>query len=212
MSSEQEFRQKIQHDLYIARQQHRNKQRDKLRCGLDTVKEELTVYVSESEILKLCNRIKRRKHSDDSDLIQLGKGFLSTPQNIVAFLKTQGALNVLVKDLTSSSSGDKQMLAAEAFCNLSLGDETSCLKISKQIATYIVDMTTSQNSELAQTCLWTLYNLLAESGDRVHQIFHAQGVHLKLVAVLQSNVDISLKIEASKCLSVVVASTVLDDW
>lgn len=181
-----------------------------MRCGLGAVKEEFAVEVSASEILKLCNRIKRRKQLEDYDLIRISKGFLCSSENIVLFLKTQGAFNVLIKELIGSS-GDKQILVAEAICNLSLGDHLSCVKISKAIASYLLPMTTSQNSSLAETSLWILYNLMAEENERVDETFFTQGVDLKLLAALESNVDIHVKLETTRCLAVIVASPLLNE-
>lgn len=164
------------------------------------------MQVNQVEILKLCNRIKRRKHADEKDLTRLSNGFLYSSGNIEAFLKTQGTLNVLVKELTGAS-GEKQILAAEAFCNLALGDPVGCVKIAKQVATYLMNLATSKNDQLAQTSLWILYNLIADNGERAQEVFFAQRIDLKLVTILQDNVNVELKLEATKCLSVVVASS-----
>lgn len=168
--------------------------------------------ITEPEILKLCNRIKRRKHADEKDLTRLSNGFLWSSDNISSFLKNQGSLNVLVKELIGSS-GQKQILTAEAVCNLSLGDPGACLKIAKQIATYLLPMLSSKNTQLAQTSLWILYNLIADDTDdahRVHEVFFVQRIDLKLMTILEDNVDVELKQEATKCLSVVVDSSLFD--
>lgn len=197
-----EVREKVQEELIRARKLHRNRQQDTLRCGLQVVEKDL--FVDEQEILKLCNRIKRRKHADESDLFRLSNGFLYSTTNIAIFLKVQGAVNVLVKELTGSS-GDKQLLAAEAFCNLSLGDSGSCFKVSKLISSYLLTMTTSVNNELAQTSLWTLYNLIAES-EKAQEVFLAGKVDSKLLGILEGNYEAELQMEATKCLAVLVAS------
>lgn len=197
------IREKNQVDVLRSRQQHRDRQRDHLRCGLDAVKEELEV--NETEILKLCNRMKRRKQLEESDMVRLSQGFISSAANIETFQKTTGALNVLVKELIGSS-GEKQVLAAEVFCNLSLGDSGSCLKIAKQIATYLMPMVSSLNHSLAETSLWILFNLIAES-ERALEVFQAQGLDLKLQETLENkSIDETLKCEATKCLSVLVSS------
>lgn len=170
------------------------------------------LQITEPEILKLCNRIKRRKHADEKDLTRLSNGFLWSSDNISSFLKNQGSLNVLVKELTGSN-GQKQILAAEAVCNLSLGDPGACLKIAKQIATYLLPMLSSKNTQLAQTSLWILYNLIADDTDDVHrvqEVFFAQRIDMKLMGILGDNVDVELKQEATKCLSVVVGSSLFD--
>lgn len=196
------FRERNLEDLVRARGLQRHRLRDTLRCGLvEEQQQQQTVSVGEVE--KLCNRIKRRKHADESDLERLSRGFLSSAANITAFVKVPGALNVLIKELTGSS-GEKQVLAAEAICNLSLGDSGSCSKIAKQVAAYLLTLASSQNYHVAETSLWIMYNLMVDN-EPVLDVFLAHKVDWKLRGILESNVPVELKREATKCLAVVMA-------
>lgn len=169
-----------------------------------------TGKITEEEVLKICGRIKRKRCADRSDLIRLSNGFLCSTVNILAFLRTQGAINVLVKELTDPC-GNNQLLAAEAFCNMSLGgDSGSCTKIAKQIASYLVTIFTCGDNDLAQTSLWILYNLMAES-ERTQDVFLAIRVDMKLRSMLSGNYDTALlKVETTRCLSLVVSSSLFN--
>lgn len=199
------IREKVHGELLKTRQLQRDRQRDTLRCGLSEIQEDFVEFVGQAEIIKLCNRIKRRKHADERDLFRLSRGFLSSAENIGVFLKTQGATNVLVKEFTGTS-GETQILAAEVLCNLSLGDSGSAMKVAKIIASYLLSSISSQNFLLAQTCYWTIYNLIS-ANDSVLDLFLSQKLDTKLVHTLQQGkLDVERQLEAEKCLAVLAAS------
>lgn len=175
----------------------RERQHDNLRDGLDPA------------VPKLCNRIKRRSKADCEDLSRLSDAFLASETNISSFMKTQGALGVLVKELFSSS-GEKQVLVTEVLCNLALGDEFCVEKLTTAIAPYLVPMVTSQYCTLAETSLWTLFNLIVAS-EKAQELLLAQQVDLKLLKLLEGNADENLKTEATKCLSVLSKSLLHGD-
>lgn len=93
--------------------------------------------VTEQDIRGLCSRIKRRKHADADDLIKLGNAFLQNENNIAAFLNVIGAIDVIVKELTGSDRS-RRILAAQCFCNMSLGSEYCCTKIATTAGIYLM--------------------------------------------------------------------------
>jgi hypothetical protein len=93
--------------------------------------------VTEADIKGLCARIKRRKRADVEDLQRLADAFLQSEENITAFLKVTGAINIIIKEFTGSDR-NQQLLAAQCLCNLSLGDETSCAKIATFAGSYLM--------------------------------------------------------------------------
>lgn len=96
-----------------------------------------TEIVNEQDIHGLCSRIKRRKRADDSDLRKLANAFIQSEENIIAFCKVTGAINVIVKEFTSNDR-DQQLLAAQCLCNLSLGSDISCAKLSVFAGSYLM--------------------------------------------------------------------------
>lgn len=93
--------------------------------------------VTEDDIKGLCSRIKRRKRADAADLVKLGTAFLQSENNITAFLSVIGAIDVVVKELTGSSSSQR-ILAAQCLCNMSLGSEFCCTKIASTAGVYLM--------------------------------------------------------------------------
>lgn len=91
--------------------------------------------LSGSDIKGLCGRIKRRKHCTEEDLEKLTNAFFQSEENITEFLKVTGAINILVKELLGT---ERQLLAAQCLCNLSLGDEISCNKIATFAGCYLM--------------------------------------------------------------------------
>lgn len=96
--------------------------------------------LTEKDIAGLCSRIKRRKHASEEDLIRLSNAFIQSELNISAFIKTTGAVNIVVKELTGSDNSRK-LLAAQCLCNLSLGDEICCFKLATFAGSYIMILT-----------------------------------------------------------------------
>lgn len=123
-----ESRLKRRDDLIKVRGLHRQSAFDKNRF-LET--EILTV----EDIKGLCGRIKRRKHCTDEDLQKLGNAFFQSKANISAFIRTTGALNVIIKEFIGH---ERQLQAGKVLCNLSMGDEGCCNKIALFAGAYIM--------------------------------------------------------------------------
>lgn len=91
--------------------------------------------LNESDIKGLCGRIKRRKHCTEEDLEKLSNAFFQCENNIIEFLKITGAINILVKEILGT---ERQLMAAQCLCNLSLGDEISCHKVATFAGCYLM--------------------------------------------------------------------------
>lgn len=91
--------------------------------------------LTESDIKGICTRIKRRKHCTEEDLEKLTNAFFQSESNITEFISVTGAINVVIKELIGS---ERQLMAAQCICNLSLGDEASCNKVATFVGSYII--------------------------------------------------------------------------
>lgn len=89
----------------IAMNESREKRRDLLRGqrefnrskAFDLNRFVESEIVTEKDIAGLCSRIKRRKHATDDDLRKLCNAFLQSEANIAVFVKTTGAINIVIK-------------------------------------------------------------------------------------------------------------------
>lgn len=92
---------------------------------------------TEKVVSGMCSRIKRRKHATEEDLRKLSNAFIQTEANIMTFMKTTGAINIIIKEFTGGERS-QQLLAAQCLCNLSLGDETCCSKVATFAGSYLM--------------------------------------------------------------------------
>lgn len=93
--------------------------------------------LTDKDVAGLCSRIKRRKHATEEDLRKLSNAFIQSEENIKAFIKTTGAINILIKEFTGGERS-QQLLAAQCLCNLCLGDETCCSKVALFAGSYLM--------------------------------------------------------------------------
>lgn len=115
--------------------------------------------ITEKDIAGLCSRIKRRKHATAEDLTKLGNAFIQNEANISAFIKTTGAINIIIKEFTGNDH-NQQLLAAQCLCNLSLGDETCCTKIATFAGSYLmIFMMKLSDTSMAVSFLLLLHSL-----------------------------------------------------
>jgi hypothetical protein len=101
--------------------------------------------LTEKDIAGLSSRIKRRKHATAEDLVKLSNAFIQSEKNITAFIKTTGAINILVKEFTGNDKS-RQLLALQCLCNLSLGDEACCSKIATFTGSYLMIILVSSDA------------------------------------------------------------------
>lgn len=141
------LREKLRTEMKISRQKHRHDGVDTIRIAIgETYTENLRTY-TQDDVLSLAKTVKHQKHANPHQLNQLSHAFLQSTDNIQCFLNVTGALNVIVKELIGSNS-DTQSLAIECICNLSLGSEISCEKVTLHVATYLITFLKSSNERL----------------------------------------------------------------
>ncbi|XP_053692757.1 uncharacterized protein LOC128741168 [Sabethes cyaneus] len=184
---EPKIRELKRHELRWERQRHRKCELDVNRAGLGEMLQEVqdVENISTQEIKGIASRIKRRKHADSKDLLKLSYGFQQSAENISEFIRITGSINVIVKEFTGLDS-ELQQLAAECLCNLSLGNEVCCEKVAMFAGTYLITfMETINNGRLANTCVWTLQNVIS-SGAKATKVLHSQGVVAKFCHLLRA--------------------------
>lgn len=128
----------------------RNDHIDAKRIGVGEIKNLITEMenITEMDIAGLASRIKRRRCADEPDLNRLSQAFLQSVGNIRAFINIPGALNVIVKELTGNDS-NRKVLACECLCNMSMGSENCCEKVSLAAGSYLLMFLDSTNRRLA---------------------------------------------------------------
>lgn len=142
-----QLREKIRKICTISRQEHRHEGIDTIRIAIgDNYTENLRTY-TQDDVLKLAKAIKHKKHAKPHQLNQLSHAFLQSHENIQCFLNVTGALHIIVKELTGNNN-DTQSLAAECVCNLSLGSEIACEKLTLHVASYLITFLKSSNERL----------------------------------------------------------------
>lgn len=134
----------------LCRSGRRNDQIDAKRIGVGEIKLLITEEesITEADIAGLASRIKRRRNAGEPDLIRLSHAFLQTIGNIISFINIPGTLNVIVKELTGNDS-NRKVLACECLCNMSLGSENCCEKLSMAAGSYLLMFLDSTNRRLA---------------------------------------------------------------
>lgn len=165
--------------------------------------------LTEKDIAGLCSRIKRRKHASEEDLRKLSNAFIQSEANIATFIKTTGAINIVIKEFTGSDRS-KQLLAAQCLCNLSLGDETCCSKVATFAGSYLmifimksndVTLTVSSiilaeskfsfltcNFLLQRICLWITQNVVA-AGSKSMNILLSQELLKNCLHILNESAE-----------------------
>ncbi|EDW75563.2 uncharacterized protein Dwil_GK23924 [Drosophila willistoni] len=149
---------------YAQKQRHnqRDQATDAFRFGLGQIRQEITELdnLKIKDVQGLAARIKRRKHATSENMYRLSHAFLQGNENINCFAAIPGASQVLVKELTGPNL-ERQIEAAECFCNYSLGEPHVAEKISTMAGSYLVTYLDSNELRLKRSCLWTLTNLIA---------------------------------------------------
>ena len=124
--------------LKTIRVYNRNKVTDTHRITTSTLNDLSDLdTILETDIRGLARRIKRLRQADCQDLKRLSHGFLQGNKNIEEFCNTQGALGIIVKELTGQDS-NRKLLAFECLCNLTLGPDYCTEKIIKAAGSYLV--------------------------------------------------------------------------
>jgi hypothetical protein len=199
------LRYKTFEELKLIREQKRTERFDSQRVKLGEIQD---VNLNEKAIAGICSRIKRRKQADVKDLVALSNGFLQSNSNITVFIKTVGAINVLVKEFIGNDS-NRQILSGECLCNLSLGDEICCEKVvqfaGSYLTIYILNLT---NFKLLRTCLWIMQNLAA-SGEKPLNILVSQKLVKNVLHVSSHVMFDEIKEECNTLLDIILSSSCL---
>lgn len=148
METEIKETQNVQEEMRNKRRENLKHQQEFKRSNASASNRLLEAEIlTEKDVAGLCSRIKRKKHAGPEDLGKLGNAFIQSEANIAAFIKTTGAINILIKELTGGDRS-QQILAAQCLCNLSLGDEVCCSKIASFAGSYLMIflMNSSENS------------------------------------------------------------------
>lgn len=178
--------------------------------------------LTEKDIAGLCSRIKRRKHASEEDLRKLGNAFIQSEANIAVFIKTTGAINIIVKEFTGSDRS-KQLFAAQCLCNLSLGDEICCSKVATFAGSYLMifimksndaTLTVSQIIQLDQSlfflmrcfllqriCLWITQNIVA-AGSKAMNILLSQELLKNCLHILNESAE--QEVDAVQLLDIII--------
>lgn len=165
------IRSNIRKSLKVSRDDKRIKTIDSIRVGIGELAN-LKNYTA-ADVTEIAGRIKQQKNAKPKDLNCLAHAFIQSSDNITCFLNITGALNVLVKELTGKgveinrnnydeyanlmhflyfwigNDPNTQILATECLCNLSLGTEIACEKLTLNAGTYLITFLNCQNERIA---------------------------------------------------------------
>ncbi|XP_069703842.1 importin subunit alpha-1 [Periplaneta americana] len=167
------------------RRQHRELQVNSRRSTLGELQNIQKRAVSSEEVKALADKLKHKSQFTSQDFLGLNNALIQSEENIVAFFKVQGALHALVRELLGQNAS-LQLAAANCCCNLSLGNEKSCLQLTKAAAPYLLSNLDGLNHHLLEVCTWTLGNL-AGCHIKPWEILHSQGLLPKLLQLITSS-------------------------
>lgn len=197
------LRDQVFEELKLLREQRRNESFDSQRVKLGEIQ---SSTLNEKAISGICSRIKRRKLADVQDLVALSNGFLQSNSNITVFIKTVGAINILVKEFIGNDS-TRQILAGECLLNLSLGDEICCEKVAQFASSYLtIYILNLPNFKLLKTCLWIMQNLAA-SGEKPLTILMSQKLVKNVLHVSNHVMYDEIKDECNTLLDIMLSSS-----
>ncbi|KAG5675183.1 hypothetical protein PVAND_005108 [Polypedilum vanderplanki] len=189
-----ELRVKVRNDLDRFRQIKRSAAFNKNRFLENEI-------LTEEDIKGLCSRIKRRKHADEEDLIKLGNAFFQSENNISAFIKTTGAIKVLIKEFIGK---DRRLLAAQCLCNLSLGCEAACSKIAIFGGCYLnIYLRNLKDFNLVKVSLWITQNL-ASTCHKALDILMSQEVLSNCLFIINDSGDAEIRHKGIILLDIII--------
>ncbi|XP_031623357.1 uncharacterized protein LOC116340809 [Contarinia nasturtii] len=190
------IRENVKENIRIARLKHRQNELDNLRITHGKL-EDLSINLqtfTKDNVLATANKIKKQRHASATELMKLSHSFLQSSENINCFVNATGALPVIVKEMTGTNT-EKQLLAVECLCNLSLGSANDCEKIAQKAGTYLHTFLESSNESIVKTTLWCCTNLIV-AGKKSLDILLSQELIRSLINVTRSIHNKNLKDEA----------------
>ncbi|CAI6368538.1 unnamed protein product [Macrosiphum euphorbiae] len=176
-------KEKIRYDINV----HRNQYKQILlnsRRGV-VVEEEDNVFTVE-DMHNLAQEIKHKKQITVEQLRLLKNGFLNGIDFVSEFYHVQGAAESLLHLATGNKNEEVQLAALECFCNMTLGDRKTCLKLTKLIIPYLMMYINHLNFNISAMCIWTLGNL-SDSSPGSCKVLQSQNFFDALVDRLQNS-------------------------
>ncbi|XP_037959726.1 uncharacterized protein LOC119689057 [Teleopsis dalmanni] len=168
---------KMRNAAEVQRHNKRHEVNDMLRCGLGEMIEDFEA-ISTQEIVDLSEKLRSRRTATCEDLFRLSRAFISDEQHIVAFMSTPGAFQVIIKELTGRRA-DRELLALQCICNLSLGKAKICEKIVAYAGSYLSVILEGGSYEMKSIALWTLANIISTSGRCAKNL-----ININLITIL----------------------------
>ncbi|XP_023318472.1 meiosis-specific with OB domain-containing protein-like [Trichogramma pretiosum] len=139
-----------------------------------------TVF-SEQDVSRMALNL-RKKPLDGNEYRDLQNALIQSENNINSYFSVGQSYEGLVRDL-SGRNGTHKLFAANCLCNLSLGNSKACFTLSKFSAPYLILELASSNIKIAETCAWTIGNIVSQS-DKALAIFKKQNCLQTLIKIL----------------------------
>lgn len=169
---------------YQGRRERRQIQVNSRRSALGEVMDTQSGVITALEVKTLAERLKHKGHFTVQDFVLLNHAIIQNEENIIAFFRVTGALHALVRELTGQNAS-LQLGAVNCCCNLALGNEKSCLQLTKAAAPYLISHLDGLNNHLLEICVLTLGNLAGS--HKSWAVLQAQGLLPKLIHLLTSS-------------------------
>ncbi|XP_050436355.1 uncharacterized protein LOC126843087 [Adelges cooleyi] len=137
------------------------------------------------DVHNIALEIKKKKTITRNHLKLLKHAFLNGQEFILEFFRVQGAFDSLLH-YTSSNDDALQLAAFECFCNMSLGDNKTCIKLAKLITPYLMVHINSLNFNISSISIWTLGNI-SDSSETACVLLQNQNFFEALVNCLKNS-------------------------
>ncbi|XP_078047146.1 uncharacterized protein LOC144475282 [Augochlora pura] len=187
VNSVEVIREALRELSYAERKEHRTQTLNKNRVSLGN--NILNTAFTPEFVIEKANALKKKQISAE-EYKQLQNALIQSEENVTAFMKVNSVLVSLVRDLCSSNPV-LQLSAISCCCNIALGNPKACTVLTKHIAPYLItELDCYPNYPLLDVCMWTVGNLVAESG-RSFEILQAHDC-TKYITSLIRNCDSSI--------------------
>lgn len=110
------IRENVKENIRIARLKHRQDEVDNCRIALgDTEEDSINLQTFDAnDVLAIANKIKKKRGVAPADLMKLSHAFLQNIENINCFINVNGAVPVIIKEMT----GKQLSFLSHLFCFL----------------------------------------------------------------------------------------------
>lgn len=108
------IRENVKENIRIARLKHRQDEVDNCRIALgDTEEDSINLQTFDAnDVLAIANKIKKKRGVAPADLMKLSHAFLQSIENINCFINVNGAVPVIIKEMT----GKQLSFLSHLFC------------------------------------------------------------------------------------------------